>query len=47
MTILEEPVREKNMRFDYFYGKESDMMSFYRVPKLLITDPYFEDLDNE
>lgn len=35
------------MRFDYFYGKESDMMSFYRVPKLLITDPYFEDLDNE
>ena len=47
MTILEEPVREKNMRFDYFYGKESDMMSFYRVPKLLITDPYFADLDNE
>ncbi len=35
------------MRFDYFYGKESDMMSFYRIPKLLITDPYFEDLDNE
>ena len=35
------------MRFDYFYGKESDMMSFYRVPKLLVTDPYFADLDNE
>ncbi len=35
------------MRFDYFYGKESDMMSFYRVPKILVTDPYFADLDNE
>ncbi|SCY13500.1 replication initiator protein A [Butyrivibrio sp. INlla14] len=35
------------MRFDYFYGKEADMMTFYRIPKLLITDPYFEDLDNE
>ena len=35
------------MRFDYFYGKESDMMSFYRVPKLLIKDPYFRTLDNE
>ena len=23
------------------------MMSFYRIPKLLITDPYFEELDNE
>lgn len=41
------PFRERNMKFDYFYGKESDMMSFYRIPKLLITDPYFEDLDNE
>ena len=35
------------MRFDYFYGKESDMMSFYRVPKLLIKDQYFRELDNE
>lgn len=35
------------MKFDYFYGKESDMMTFYRIPKILITDDYFEELDNE
>ena len=25
-------------RFDYYYGKEADQFSFYRIPKLLFTD---------
>ena len=24
--------------FDYFYGQEADMLSFYRIPKLLFTN---------
>ncbi|MCR5777823.1 MAG: replication initiator protein A [Lachnospiraceae bacterium] len=35
------------MKFDYFYGKESEMMTFYRIPKILIIDDYFEKMDNE
>lgn len=38
---------DMKMKFDYFYGKESDMMTFYRIPKILIMDDYFEKMDNE
>ena len=31
--------------FDYFTGQESEMLSFYRIPKLLFTDAYFKGLD--
>ncbi len=31
--------------FDYFNGQESEMLAFYRIPKLLFTNAYFRDLD--
>ena len=31
--------------FDYFKSQESEMLSFYRIPKLLFTNDYFADLD--
>ncbi len=33
--------------FDYFYGQESEMHAFYRIPKLLFTNEYFEDLSSD
>lgn len=38
---------EQHIRFDYFYGKEADNFSFYRIPKLLFTEPMFKDLSCE
>ena len=32
------------MTFDYFTKEQSDMFAFYRVPKILITSDYFEEL---
>lgn len=37
-----EPVQ--SIRFDYFYGQESEQYSFYRIPKLLFTNDYFRQL---
>ncbi|SFU87726.1 DUF6017 domain-containing protein [Butyrivibrio sp. M55] len=31
--------------FDYFTGQESEMLAFYRIPKLLFTNAYFKGLD--
>lgn len=28
--------------FDYFYGTESEKYSFYRMPKVLFTEKYFQ-----
>lgn len=30
----------------YFTGQEADMLTFYRVPKILIKDPYFKELSS-
>ena len=38
---------DNGLVFDYFYGAESEQFSFFRVPKLLITDKRFEDLPND
>ena len=35
------------MAFDYFYGDQADLFSFYRIPKLLFTDPRFRNLSTE
>lgn len=32
------------MKFEYFYGEQSDMYAFYRIPKILITSDYFTEL---
>ena len=34
------------MQFDYFYGSQSESFSFYRIPRLLITDPAFRELSS-
>lgn len=35
------------MNFKYFYGTESDSYTFYRFPKLLITDDTFKSLSSD
>ena len=35
------------MKFSYFYGNESDRLTFYRIPKLLITDEYFRNVSTD
>ena len=29
------------MQFDYFYGSQAEQFSFYRIPKVLFTEPQF------
>ena len=36
-----------NIRLDYFYGQEADMLSFYRIPKLLFTNDFFKGLSTD
>ena len=35
------------MQFDYFYGSQAEQFSFYRIPKVLFTDPQFEPLSTD
>ena len=30
------------LQFEYFYGSEADDFTFYRIPKKIITSPYFK-----
>ena len=34
------------MKLGYFYGRESEQFTFYRIPKLLIKSPEFEKLSD-
>ncbi len=38
---------DRQIAFNYFYGKEADMLSFYRIPKLLFKDDYFRELSTD
>lgn len=38
---------EEGLKFDYFYGVQSDQFSFYRIPRLLIKDPHFKRLSSD
>ena len=40
-------VMEEGLKFDYFYGVQSDQFSFYRIPRLLIKDPHFKGLSSD
>lgn len=40
-------VVSENIQFKYFYGTEADMFTFYRIPKLLVTDEYFKGISND
>lgn len=33
--------------FNYYYGQEADMYTFYRIPKLLFTHEYFRELSSD
>lgn len=33
---------EDRLMLSYFYGKEADQYSFYKIPKLLFTDEHFK-----
>ncbi len=35
------------LEFKYFYGTEADNYTFYRIPKILITDEAFKDLTSD
>ena len=37
----EEKTVSDQIQFKYFYGTESEMLTFYRIPKLLITSDFF------
>ncbi len=36
-----------NIEFNYYYGKESDQFSFFKIPKLLFTDEVFKPLSSD
>lgn len=35
---------QPTVNFDYFYGGESELFSYYRIPRLLVTGAHFKDL---
>ncbi|MGE4486059.1 MAG: DUF6017 domain-containing protein [Oscillospiraceae bacterium] len=37
----------ETISFQYYYGLESEQYSFYRIPKILITDPHFKILSTD
>jgi hypothetical protein len=32
---------------NYYHGKESEQFSFFRIPKVLYTDPIFKNLSSD
>ena len=38
---------KSNIIMDYYYGGESEMFSFYRIPRQLIADDYFKHLSTD
>jgi hypothetical protein len=38
---------EDRLTLSYFYGKEADQYSFYKIPKLLFTDEHFKNVSVE
>lgn len=38
---------DKEITFDYYYGDESEQFTFFRVPKLLITNARFTEMSND
>ena len=33
--------------YDYFYGQQAELFSFYRVPKVLFTDEKFSNISSD
>lgn len=40
-------VIEEGLKFDYYYGVQSEQFSFYRIPRLLIKDQHFKGLSSD
>ena len=38
---------DDRIKLSYFYGKEADQYSFYKIPKLLFTEEYFKKISVE
>ena len=38
---------KNHFSFEYYHGCESEQFAFYRIPKVLFTDPYFKDLSSD
>jgi len=36
-----------NIKFSYYYGKEADQYSFFKIPKILYTDSIFKTLSSD
>ncbi|MDE7260724.1 MAG: replication initiator protein A [Oscillospiraceae bacterium] len=36
-----------NLNLDYYYGSEAEQYSFYRIPKVLLTDPRYKNVSIE
>ena len=36
-----------SIQFDYYYGMQSEQFTFYRVPKVLFTNPQFKGLSSD
>ena len=36
-----------NLNLDYYYGNEAEQYSFYRIPKVLLTDPRYKGVSIE
>ncbi len=47
MNTADEIFSKQTENFDYYYAKESDQFSFFRIPKLLFTDEKFVSLSCE
>ena len=47
ITRKEEKAVGDEIQFKYFYGTESEMLTFYRIPKLLVSSKYFKTLTND
>ena len=37
----------QQVNYDYFYGRESELFSYYRIPRLLVTGAQFKELSTE
>lgn len=35
------------MQYEYFYGVQAEQFSFYRIPKVLFTEPNFRELSTD
>lgn len=46
-VVTEKKSSEKKIIFDYYYGREAEQFTFYRIPKLLVTHPVFRELSSD